>query len=374
MCGQGTVDYSNDERVVMTLDAGGTNFVFSAMRSNRAATEPFALPSHGSDLERSLNTILDGFDRVRQQALSPPVAISFAFPGPADYENGIIAGPRNLPAYRNVALGPMLEDTWGLPVFLNNDGDLFTYGESMAGLLPFVNRMLERAGSPKRFHNLLGVTIGTGLGGGIVRNGELFKGDNSIAGEMWLLRSKAEPSGNAEEQASIRAVRRAYAQLADISLCETPEPKEICDIAEGRGEGNRAAAVEAFRRLGEAAGDAIAQAVTLVDGLVVIGGGVSGAHCLFLPALVDEMNATFLTPDGTRFRRLVQRTFNLEDPAQLKQFIQGEPRELCVPGGTRRIRFDALQRTGVGLSRLGTSQAIAIGAYAFALKQLDSGG
>jgi len=361
--------YANDERAVMTLDAGGTKFVFSAMQANRPIVESFALPSNADNLERSLDTLIEGFRSVQAQLASPPVAISFAFPAPADYFNGIIVGPRNLPAYRNVALGPMLEDVFGLPTFINNDGDLFAYGEAAAGFLPYVNGLLEQAGSPKRFRNLLGVTIGTGLGGGIVRDGELFIGDNSVAGEMWLLRHKLEDT-NAEEGASIRAVRRVYAAKAGISLEDAPEPKVIFEIAQGHAGGDRAAAREAFRRMGEIAGDAIAGAITLIDGLVVIGGGIAGAHRQFLPHIIDEMNSTYAAPNGERFRRLIPWAFNLEEPAQLELFLSGETKELPVPRSSRKVKFDGLQRVGVGISRLGTSEATAIGAYAFALSRL----
>jgi len=361
--------YAKDERAVMTLDAGGTKFVFSAMQANRPIVESFALPSSADNLERSLDTLIEGFRRVQAQLAAPPVAISFAFPAPADYFNGIIVGPRNLPAYRNVALGPMLEDTFGLPTFINNDGDLFAYGEATAGFLPHVNGLLEQAGSPKHFRNLLGVTIGTGLGGGIVRDGELFIGDNSVAGEMWLLRHKLEDT-NAEEGASIRAVRRVYAAKAGISLDDAPEPKVIFEIAQGHAGGDRAAAREAFRRMGEIAGDAIAAAITLIDGMVVIGGGIAGAHRQFLPHIIDEMNATYAAPNGERFRRLIPWAFNLEEPAQLELFLSGETKELPVPRSSRKVKFDGLQRVGVGISRLGTSEATAIGAYAFALSRL----
>ncbi|MBI4875596.1 MAG: ROK family protein [Acidobacteria bacterium] len=365
--------HSNDQRIVLTLDAGGTNFVFSAMQANHPIVESLTLPASAGDLDQSLSTMVNGFRRVQAQLPAPAVAISFAFPAPADYFNGIIVGPRNLPAYRNVALGPMLEDTFGLPTFINNDGDLFAYGEATVGLLPHVNGLLEAAGSPKRFRNLLGVTLGTGLGGGIVRDGELFTGDNSVAGEMWLVRHKFERDTNAEEGASIRAVRRVYAEKAGLRGEDAPEPKVIYEIAEGLAGGDRAAAQEAFRRMGEVAGDTIALALTLIDGLVVIGGGISGAHRQFLPAIVGEMNSTYLAPNGERFRRLIPRAFNLEDPAQLETFLKGETRELAVPRSSRRIRFDGLQRTGVGISRLGTSEATAIGAYSFALNRLRKG-
>src|SRR5262249_6245032 len=162
-----------------------------------------------------------------------------------------IVGPRNLPAYRDVPLAAMLEDAFGLPTFLNNDGDLFAYGEAASGFLPYVNGLLEKAGSPKRFRNLLGVTLGTGFGGRIVRDGELFTGENSVAAEVWLLRHKLDANANAEEGCSIRAVRRVYAEQAGLCPDDAPEPKVICDIAEGRVEGDREAAREAFRRMGE---------------------------------------------------------------------------------------------------------------------------
>ena len=179
---------NNDPRAVMTLDAGGTNFVFSAMRANKSVVEPFVLPANADNLERSLGSIQAGFQRVKESLAEPPAAISFAFPGPCDYFSGIVIRPGNLPAYRDVPLTAILEDAFGLPTFINNDGDLFAYGEAMGGFLPYVNGLLEKAGSPKRFRNLLGITLGTGFGGGLVRDGQLIIGDNSAAGEVWLIR------------------------------------------------------------------------------------------------------------------------------------------------------------------------------------------
>jgi glucokinase len=357
----------------MTLDAGGTNFRFAAMRGHKPVTRTIALPSNGDNLDRCLANIIEGFATVKKLCPKPPVAISFAFPGPADYPNGIIGDLGNLPGFRGgVALGPMLKEKFGVPVFINNDGDLFAYGEAIAGFLPHVNGLLKKAGSPKRYSNLFGVTLGTGFGGGIVRNRELFIGDNSIAGEVWLLRNKLRPQMNAEEGASIRAVRRVYAEKAGVPFDAAPEPKMIYDIGQGKAPGHKAAAVEAYRQLGEVVGDALGNALTLVDGLAVIGGGLSGAAPLFLPALTAELNGAYTGPNGNTFRRLASEAFNLEDPAQLKKFLADETRLITVPGSKRKVKYDALPRIGVGVSRLGTSEAVAIGACAFALRKLDS--
>jgi glucokinase len=366
------INPTQDPRVIMTLDAGGTNFRFCAVRGSQPVTPTVALPSNGDDLDKCLANIVEGFTRVKQQSPAPPVAISFVFPAPADYPLGIIGDLVNLPGFRGgVALGPMLEQRFGIPTFINNDADMFVYGEAIAGFLPYVNGLLEKAGSAKRFKNLFGVTLGTGFGAGIVRDGQPFQGDNSMAGEIWLLRNKLHPEMNVEEGASIRGVRRVYAEKTGIPFEHAPEPRDIFEIAMGTRPGNPAAAGEAFRQLGEIAGDAMAQALTLVDGLAVIGGGISGAAPLFLPALVNEINSTYRDAQGQPYRRLTQIAFNLEDPAQLQQFLQGEAREITVPGSRKKVRYDPLQRTGIGLSRLGTSEATAIGAYAFALRALD---
>ena len=265
----------------------------------------------------------------------------------------------------------MLEERFGIPVFINNDGDLFAYGEAIAGLLPQVNDMLAKSGSPKRYRNLIGLTVGTGFGGGIVHNGELFMGDNSIAGEVWLLRNQLQPGMNAEEGASIRALRRVYAAQSGVPLEQAPDPKVIHDIAVGKAAGDAAAARAAFAQLGEVVGDALASALTLIDGLAVIGGGISGAWPLLMPALVAELNSNYTGPDGRAFRRLASMAFNLEDPAQLAKFLVGETRAVRVPGSAQTVDYDPLPRVGVGVSRLGTSPAVAVGAYAFALRKLD---
>jgi glucokinase len=227
------------------------------------------------------------------------------------------------------------------------------------------------AGSPKRYRNLFGVTLGTGFGGGIVLNGALLEGDNSISGEVWLLRNKLDLDMNAEEGVSIRAVRRVYAEGARIPFEEAPEPKDIFAIGMRLKPGNVPAAIESFRRLGEIAGDAMGNALTLIDGLAVIGGGISAAWPLFLPTLVAELNSTYTGPEGRHLHRLASKAFNLEDPDQMKKFLAGEKRTITVPRCGKQAVYDPLQRIGIGISRLGTSEAVSIGAYAFALNKLD---
>lgn len=362
------------QRSVMTLDAGGTNFVFSAFAAGRQVATPVRMPTQSRDLEACLDQILTGFAKVKSQLERPPIAISFAFPGPADYESGIIGDLGNLPCFRGgVALGPMLQDAFGIPVFINNDGDLFAYGEGKAGFLPYVNERLKAAGSRKRYQNLLAVTLGTGLGGGLFSRGRLHAGDNGSGLEIWCNRDPEGLSQPCEEKISIRAVRREYAALTGIPFDRAPEPKDIYRIATGTAEGPAEQAREAFSRLGRALGDVLADLSNAVDGLVVVGGGLSGAHSLILPAAVQRMNEAYSMPDSGRAPRMESVCYNLEDPDDAQRFLCIEPRMIRVPRSTRTIPYDPHKRIGIGVSRLGTSEAIAIGAYAYALERLDAG-
>ena len=201
--------------------------------------------------------------------------------------------------------------------------------------------------------------------------GRLFRGDNSMAAEIWLFRDKLHPTSNIEEGVSIRAVKRTFASRTGMSFEAAPEPREIFEIATGARTGPKEAAIAAFHALAENAGDALASAVTLIDGLVVIGGGLAGAASVFLPRLVAEMNGHFETAAGP-VNRLAQRVFNLEDPAELATFCRGDVREVKVPDSDRTIAYDPMPRIGVGVSRLGTSRATSMGACAFALSALDT--
>jgi len=367
------MDLKNDKRIVLTLDAGGTNFVFSAIQGGKEIIAPIVLPASPFDLNKCLISISQGFQQSSNSIEKKPSAISFAFPGPADYPKGIIGNLPNLPCFRGgVALGPMLEDQFKIPVFINNDGDLFVYGEAVTGFLPKVNKLLADAGSPKQYKNLFGVTLGTGFGGGLVINGELYIGDNATASEIWIMRNKKYPQSYAEEGVSIRAIRRIYAHKAELDTAKYPEPKEIYAIATGKKKGNQSAAVAAFQELGEIVGDALANAVTLLDSLIVIGGGLIGAHTFILPAIVKEMNGTIETLNGEAIDRLEMKAFNLEDEKQKEFFLKGKVKTITIPGTAKQITYDPLKRIGIGLSVLGTNKATSVGAYAFALHKLDS--
>lgn len=363
--------YTNDNRIVITLDAGGTNLVFGAMKGCEYVTSPITYPSNARDLDLCLDTMVKGFREVIDSLDEKPVAISFAFPGPADYANGIIGGYLpNFPSFRDgVALGPFLEHEFGIPVFINNDGDLFAYGEALCGALPELNRRLEKAGSNKRYKNLLGYTFGTGFGIGMVVNGKLNRGDNSCV-ETFCLPHKTKDGIIVEEGVAVRAIKRVYAEVSG-DYDHTFEPKEICEIADGKREGDMEAARKAFAEFGETAGSAMAIAAQLVDGIIVIGGGITAASRWIMPSLLKELRSEFATLGGETVRRVQMQVFNLDDAAEFESFAKGNSKSIAVRGTNITVEYDDMKRIGVVISKLGASKAISAGAYAFALSKID---
>ena len=364
-------DLNSEKKIILTLDAGGTNFVFSAIQGNKEIVETVHRPANAHALEKCLSTIIKGFETVNNKLPEKACAISFAFPGPADYAKGIIGNLPNFKAFNDgVALGPMLEDHFNLPVFINNDGNLFAYGEALAGFLPEINKKIIDEGSIKQFKNLTGLTLGTGFGCGIVLKNFLLEGDNSCDAGIHATLNKNHSNWNAEESVSTRAIQRVYATEAGINFSSELMPEDIYEIAKGTKAGNQTAAIESFKQFGEALGSSISNISTLIDGLVVIGGGITAAWKLFSEEMFTEINRQYENFEGKKSSRLSVKVYNLEDENVFKEFALGKIKELKVPKSNRIVKYDEAQRIGIGVSKLGASKAIALGAYAYAIRKI----
>lgn len=355
--------------IIFVLDAGGTGFKFSAVQDYKEIIEPFTIKTASDTLEEQLNKIIEGFHRT-EELCGKPAAISFCFPGPADYTNGIIGDLANLPLFRGgVALKDMLENEFKVPVYINNDGDLFAYGEALGGVLPEINAMLEKAGNPKRYKNLVGFTLGTGFGGGVVLDGKLLQGDNSAGAEVWCMRNILYPQTSAEDSISIRGVRRVYAREAGIEFNDAPQPFDIYEIAMGNKEGNKDAALKAWDEFAIVLADIIANIATVVDGIVVLGGGLSGASKIFMPKVVELLNKEYPGLDGNKIPRMEISAYNLDDEQGRKDFASVTGKMIKVPFSDKEVWYDPSKKIGITATKLGTSSAVCIGAYAYAMNK-----
>ena len=116
----------------------------------------------------------------------------------------------------------------------------------------------------------------------------------------------------------------------------------------------------------------MATAVTLTDSLIVIGGGLTGAARYVMPSLLAQLRSTIHTINGEQLQRVQMKVFNLDDEHEFAEFAKGDAREIKVYGSDRTVTYDPMKRTGVCISKLGASKAISIGAYTYALSQIDA--
>ena len=110
-------------------------------------------------------------EECRAKSPTGITAVSVGFPGPLDVERGFIHTPPNLPSFRNTPLKAILEKRAGVPVFVDNDANLIALGE-------------QRFGAGIGVSSLVCLTLGTGIGGGIVLDGEVWHGAADTAGEI----------------------------------------------------------------------------------------------------------------------------------------------------------------------------------------------
>ena len=364
---------NDSDLIILTLDAGGTNFVFTALQHGKIIGKSIHLSASTKDELSCTQTIIEGFESLKLKLGKAVKAISFAFPGPADYQNGIIGNLPNFPGINgNYPLKAILEEHFKIPVFINNDGNLFTYGEALDGVLPELNDSLKNAGSPKKFQNLIGITLGTGLGCGIVINKLFLNGDNSTSGEIHNMPNPNNHHWSIEESVSTKAIQRMYAEYAGIEIDKSMMPEHIFKIAIGEINGNKDAATLAFQEYGKTLGIVIGNLIALIDGIVVIGGGVTAAWNLFSPALFDSINSKYKHTDGSTSNRTTPIVFNLEDKIQNQTFLDGTIETIYEVSLNSYTKYDSMQRTGIILSKKGASCSTSLGAYHFAISQLNN--
>ena len=198
-------------------------------------------------------------------------------------------------------------------------------------------------------------------------DGKLNLGDNSCV-ETFCLKHRDYPEYLVEDGVAIRAVKRVYKELSKDE--RELQPKDIYDIAEGTLEGDMEAAKEAFATLGRVAGDAMATAATLMDGVIVIGGGLAGASKYFMPALLKEMRSQISTMSGDTLNRVQMKVYNLDDNDEFEKFARGNSTKIKVYGSNKEVVYDPEKRIGVTISDIGASNAVSLGAYLYAIDNI----
>lgn len=282
------------------VDVGGTKVAAAVVDDQGVIVEKSKRPTPSTDAEKTSAAIAEAVDELT--AKHPVEAVGLGAAGFVDETRSIMLFSPNL-AWRNEPLKQKVEDRVGLPVVVENDANAMAWGEA-------------RFGAGRDADHLLCITLGTGIGGGVIIHGELYRGRWGIGGEWGHLR--VVPDGRRcgcgnrgcwEQYASGNALVREARDLARVSpamagrLLELGEgaPEGITgpEVTQAAWEGD-AAALECFRIVGDWLGQGLADLAAVLDpGLFIIGGGLSDSGDLLLtPA--RETYAKALTGRGHR--------------------------------------------------------------------------
>ncbi len=245
------------EKAILGLDIGGTGIKGGVL-----------IKGHLEDI-RSISTpakenkafILETIAAFIETYLHHDFAgIGIGIPGLVNVEEGIVLGLANIPAFQHVELKKFLTDRFSKPVFINNDANCFAIG-------------VHKFGVGKKFKNLVGITLGTGVGGGIVINGHIYSGVNSAAGE-WC--SAGYLDNNFEHYCSAKFFTNYYKS----------KPKALAKLAMAGDEN----ALKAFDEYGHHIGELIKHILyALAPEAIVLGGSIRKSFPLFEKSLYQSL-------------------------------------------------------------------------------------
>jgi glucokinase len=166
-------------RYVVGVDIGGTNVVVGTVAED--GTQVLGIRSVPTQPEEGPQAVIGRIARLVQDSMGEAVktagvtrevivGVGIGSPGPLDREKGVVLLTPNL-GWRDLPLRDLVSEAVGLPATLDNDANCAVYGEWWVG-----------AARGSRY--VVGLTIGTGIGGGIVIDGELYHGTSDVAGEI----------------------------------------------------------------------------------------------------------------------------------------------------------------------------------------------
>lgn len=278
-------------QAAVAVDLGGTWIRAGRVSPEGAVMEAVRVPTPQTGPEAVADAI---GELVRRLGPLPPGRVGVAVPGPLSVREGVVFEPPNLKGWRDVPLRGMLEERLGRPVVLENDANAAAVGEWWCG-----------AGRGSR--HLVYVTVSTGVGGGLVLDGRLYRGATDTAGEIGHVLVDPEGPvcscgrrGHLEGIASGPAIARWVQERireGRPSVLATGRPFSAREVAEAAEAGD-ALAREAFERAGRYLGWTVAGLLNLVNPeVVVIGGGVARAgRWLFDPLREAAREASFERP------------------------------------------------------------------------------
>lgn len=256
---------------IIGIDLGGTNIKAGLITKKGRIIKDYETATEAEKGTKPvINNIFSAINEVKSGKL---LGIGIGSPGPMDYKNGIVTNPVNLP-FRNVPLKKIIQKKFSLPVFLDNDANCFALGEAIFG-------------AGKKYQNVIGITLGTGVGGGIITDKKIYHGRGNAAelGHMTIkfdgLKARSGNNGDIEEYVAARGVRRIFGGS---------DPYSIYKLAL---KGNKNA-INTFEKMGYYLGIELTNIVYALDpDIIIIGGKISNSWKFFSKAMLKTVKERY---------------------------------------------------------------------------------
>jgi len=266
---------------VIGVDLGGTKLLAAAVDADLGVHHRAQFAADSAGTTRLLDQITQVVQSVREAAGGEIQGVGFGIPCVMDAERGVAASSVHLPL-DGVAFSDVMAERLGLPVFVDNDSNLALFAE-------------HRAGAARGARNAVMLTIGTGIGGGLIIDGELYRGSTGAAGELghMVVDATGPPCGAgcpsrgcleavASGTALIREATRAAVDQPESALARAGRPITGPLVNELANDGDPVA-LQVITQIGEWLGIGIASLVNIFDpDVVVVGGGVIAAGEMLL--------------------------------------------------------------------------------------------
>ena len=263
-----------NDATVIGIDLGGSAIKLGRFAADGTCQQASSVPTPQPAFPKAVaDAIADAIAQIDPDNVAG--AIGIGTPGPADVAGRVAKIAINLPEWKDVPLADWIEAKTQRPVAIANDANCAGLGEAWLG-------------AARRFRDSLLLTLGTGVGGAIVLDGQLFVGRHGTAGELGLItldpdgpECNSGNRGSLEQHLSIGAIRRRSGK----------EPKELGALAVA-GDRDALAFWEDYGRL---LGAGLASLLyVLTPEAVVIGGGIAASAPFFLPAARSEIERRVL--------------------------------------------------------------------------------
>jgi glucokinase len=261
------------------VDVGGTNIKMGLIhhRKGIVARSRLATKKLGGKKSSLVGAVIDAMRALTDQEgvrKSEIAGVGLGLPGPVDSMAGVVKYLPNVPGWKNEPLAEEIRTLFKLPAFIDNDVNLITLGE-------------WKYGAGRGFDNIFCMTLGTGVGSGMVLDGSLYRGEGFVAGEIGhaVTRddypSRSFPDGYAyfEHYVGHASLLKKAKAMIRSDLEGLPE---ICPLA--RAGDKKALAF--YDHTGKIIGNMMVGVINLLNPrMVIIGGGVSNHYRFFIRSL-----------------------------------------------------------------------------------------